>query len=136
MIRSAAIAEATLIYQKELKGEKQTDVARPSRISREEQQRELMAARRKFFEDGQKAFWEKVAREEPKIAELMAARRQAIEEEQTAFWSELFEAPKTISPELPHVAATLTGAFEEQTQPQRKNTTVPVQNAPLLAAAH
>jgi hypothetical protein len=122
--RSAAIAEAKLIYEKEHQERKRTDMAPPARRSGEERQREFWAARLQAVEDGQKAFWEKVARDEPKVAEvraarwqaiaeqqsafwaglplreaqntvLMAARRQAVEEAQTAFWAELFERPVT-----------------------------------------
>jgi hypothetical protein len=129
MARSAAIAEAKLIYEKELK---HIDAAPASKLSREEQQRASWAARRQLFDEGQKAFWTRVFQEEPKIlelwaaqrqaideqqaafwaglplreaqyAELLAARRQAIGEEQIAFWAGLFEAPKQTSAE-PHRA--------------------------------
>jgi hypothetical protein len=89
IMRSAAIAEAQVTYQKEQKEQKQTDPAPPARISREQQQREIMAARRQLFAEGQKAFWTRVAQEEPKIAEAMAARRRVFEEQQTAFWAGL-----------------------------------------------
>jgi hypothetical protein len=101
LMRSAAIAEAKLIYKQEQSEQKQTDPAPVAKISREQRQREFMAARRQFFEDGQKAFWARVAQEEPNIAELMAARRQRVEEAQAAFWAELFDAPKATSGEHP-----------------------------------
>ncbi len=142
MMRSTAIAEAKLIYQKELKDGKRTDVADAEpvpRLSREERQRELMAARRRLFEEGQKAFWERVAQEEPKIAELMAARRKAVEEELTAFWAELFEPSKVIGHDRPPTAAIQTAArpVEKQTipPPQQNNTNVRMQG-PVLAAVH
>jgi hypothetical protein len=135
MMRTAAVAEAKLIYEKEQKEQKQTDAGPPARLSREQRQRESLAARRELFDEGQKGFWNRVAREEPRIAELWAARRQAIEErqsafwaglplreaqyvellasrrqaleeEQTAFWAELFEPPKTIPRDRTRIAAT------------------------------
>lgn len=112
LMRSVAIAEAKLIYQKEQKGEKQTEAVVLKRLSQEEQQREFMAARRKLFEDGQKAFWQRVALEEPKIAELMALRREAFEDQQTAFWAGL-PLRETQTAEL--MAARRKAVGEEQT---------------------
>jgi hypothetical protein len=126
-MRSAAIAEAKLIYDKERQERKRTDVTPPARRSGEQRQQEFWAARLQAVEDGQKAFWDRVARDEPGVAEvraarleaiaeqqsvfwaglplreaqnavLMAARRQAVEEAQTAFWAELFEPPVTTTP--------------------------------------
>jgi hypothetical protein len=166
MMRSAAIAEAKLIYKQ---GQKQTDPAPVAKPSREERQRVLMAARRQFFEDGQKAFWTRAAQEEPKIAELMAARRQAIEgqqtafwaglpfreaqmtevmaarrqaveEAQTAFWAGLFEVSRAIPRDQPPVAAGETGARliekQQSPRPQHKDRGIQVQYGPALAAAH
>ncbi len=162
-IRSKAIAEAKLTYQEELR---QTDPAPAAKISREQRQREFWAARRQLFEDGQKAFWEGVAREQPKVAELqaerrqsvekaqtnfwaglplkeahdaelMAARRQAVQKQQTAFWAELFEAPKTI-PNDPRPMAANTQRVAKQMSPETapKNTNLQMQHGRALAAAN
>ena len=166
MMRSAAIAEAKLTYERELK---YTEPAPLAQVSREQRQRELLAARRQLFEAGQKAFWTRVAREEPKVAELMAAQRhafeeqqaafwaglpsrelqqaelmaagrKAVEEEQSAFWSELFEASKAIPHGSLRMAAAQTGAqrSEKQTSPEalQRNAAVQVQYGRVLAAAN
>jgi hypothetical protein len=67
-----------------------------------------MEARRQLFEKGQQAFWERVAREEPKLAELQAARRASVEKAQKAFWTDLF-GPSDTQPEgRPIASANLT----------------------------
>jgi hypothetical protein len=133
--RTEAIAEAKFLYEKEQREQKQTDLTPPTGVSREQRQREFMAARRQAVEDGQKAFWDRVSRAEPKVAELRAARlqsveeaqagfwtdvalreaqeaerraerRQAVEDAQNAFWAELFGPPKTIPHDQPPVAST------------------------------
>lgn len=84
--RSAAIAEARLLYQKE---QKEDDLPAAPNVSFEQRQREFLAGQRLLFEDGQKALWDRLARDEPKNAALWAARMQTVEQGQKAFWDKV-----------------------------------------------
>ena len=82
--REKAIARARMEYRKQ---REHAEAPSAPPLTREQQEREESAARRRAVEEGTKEFWARVARKEPQFSNLWAAQIRREERGQTVFWT-------------------------------------------------